>query len=168
MAPLIIGRPDQKGSTGQDNRRFVEGVLRIVRTGAPWRDLPAVFGERNTVFRRFSRWSDKGVWRRIVDAMSDDPDFEYLILDHQHAAGAKEGGLTIRPFPWLFSLRCAADAAWVSGGSRRHRSMIAGAILRLRFQCSCGSATWAVRDRGMAHGAGSKAGNSYVLKWYMQ
>lgn len=45
MAPLIIGRPDQKGSTGRDNRMFVEGVLWIVRTGAPWRDLPEAFGD---------------------------------------------------------------------------------------------------------------------------
>ena len=97
MAPLIIGRPDQKGSTGRDNRMFVEGVLWIVRTGAPWRDLPEAFGDWNSVFRRFSRWSIKGVWWRIFEAMSDDPDFEYLIVDstivrdHQHAAGAKKG-----------------------------------------------------------------------------
>jgi putative transposase len=55
------------------------------------------------VFRRFSRWSDQGVWHRIFQAMSDDPDFEYLIVDstiiraHQHAAGAKKGGLAIGP-----------------------------------------------------------------------
>ena len=97
MAPLIIGRPDQKGSTGRNNRMFVEGVLWIVRTGSPWRDLPEVFGDWNSVFRRFSRWSIKGVWRRIFEAVSDDPDFEYLIVDstivraHQHAAGAKKG-----------------------------------------------------------------------------
>ncbi|RWO24871.1 MAG: IS5 family transposase [Mesorhizobium sp.] len=97
MAPLIIGRPDQKGSTGRDNRMFVEAVLWIVRTGSPWRDLPDVFGDWNSVFRRFSRWSSKGVWWRIFEAMSDDPDFEYLIIDstivraHQHAAGAKKG-----------------------------------------------------------------------------
>ena len=102
MAPLIIGRPDQKGSTGRDNRMFVEGVLWIVRTGSPWRDLPEAFGDWNSVFRRFSRWSIKGVWWRIFEAMSDDPDFEYLIVDstivraHQHAAGAKKGGLKIR------------------------------------------------------------------------
>ena len=98
MAPLIIGRPDQKGSTGRDNRMFVEAVLWIVRTGSPWRDLPEVFGDWNSVFRRFSRWSRKGVWWRIFEAMSDDPDFEYLIVDstvvraHQHAAGAKKRG----------------------------------------------------------------------------
>src|SRR5213596_495780 len=81
IAPLIIGRPDQKGSTGRDNRMFVEGVLWIVRTGSPWRDLPEVFGYWNSAFRRFSRWSAKGVWHRIFAAMADDPDFEYLILD---------------------------------------------------------------------------------------
>ena len=99
MGALIIGRPDQSGSTGRDNRLLVEGVLWIVRTGSPWRDLPDVFGDGNGVFRRFSRWSRKGVWWRIFEAMSDDPDFEYLIVDstvvraHQHAAGAKKGGL---------------------------------------------------------------------------
>ena len=86
MAPLIIGRPDQKGSTGRDNRMFVEGVLWVVRTGSPWRDLPEAFGEWNSVFRRFSRWSAKGVWRRIFEVMSDDQDFEYLIVD-QHRLG---------------------------------------------------------------------------------
>ena len=101
MSGLIIGRPDQRGSTGRNNRMFVEGVLWIVRTGSPWRDLPEAFGEWNSVFRRFSRWSRKGVWQGIFTAMSNDPDFEYLIIDstivraHQHASGAK-GGLKIK------------------------------------------------------------------------
>jgi putative transposase len=101
MSGLIIGRPDQRGSTGRNNRLFVEGVLWIVRTGSPWRDLPEAFGEWNGVFRRFSRWSRKGVWQGIFEAMSNDPDFEYLIIDstivraHQHASGAK-GGLKIK------------------------------------------------------------------------
>ena len=103
VAPQIIGDERTRGTSGRDNRMFVEGVLWIVRTGAPWRDLPEVFGEWNSVFRRFSRWSQKGVWHRIFEAMSDDADFEYLIVDstiiraHQHAAGAKKGGLKIRP-----------------------------------------------------------------------
>jgi len=72
------------------------GVLGIVRTGAPWRDFPEVFGDWNSVFRRLSRWGEMGVWRPIFEAMSDNPDFEYLILDsiiiraHQPAAGAKK------------------------------------------------------------------------------
>jgi transposase len=98
----IIGSPCTRGSTGRDNRMFVEGVLWVVRTGAPWRDLPEVFGNWNSAFRRFSRWSAKGIWHRIFAAIADDLDFEYLILDstivraHQHAAGAKKG-LRIRP-----------------------------------------------------------------------
>ena len=102
MAGLVLARPEAPGSTGRDNRMFVEGVLWVVRTGAPWRDLPEVFGNWNSAFRRFSRWAAKGVWHRIFAAMSDDPDFEYLILDstvvraHQHAAGGK-GGLPLRP-----------------------------------------------------------------------
>ena len=102
ISGLILGRPEAPGSTGRDNRMFVEGVLWIVRTGSPWRDLPEAFGEWNSVFRRFSRWSRKGVWQRVFEAVSDDPDFEYLIIDstivraHQHAGGAK-GGLAIRP-----------------------------------------------------------------------
>ncbi|SFK59317.1 Transposase [Methylocapsa palsarum] len=99
----IIGDDRTRGSSSRDNRMFVEAVLWIVRTGSPGRDLPEAFGEWNSVFRRFSRWSHKGVWQRIFAAMSDDPDFEYLIVDstivraHQHAAGAKKGGLKIRP-----------------------------------------------------------------------
>ena len=99
---LCIGKVGDPGVSGRDNRMFVEGVLWIARTGSPWRDLPAPFGLWNSVFQRFSRWSREGVWHRIFAALSDDPDFEYLILDstivraHQHATGAK-GGLKIRP-----------------------------------------------------------------------
>lgn len=102
MSGLIAGRPETPGSTGRDNRLFVEAVLWIVRTGAPWRDLPEAFGHWNSAFRRFSRWAANGVWERVFAAVSDDPDFEYLIVDstivraHQHAAGAK-GGLRLRP-----------------------------------------------------------------------
>ena len=99
---LVAGKPSDRGSTGRDNRMFVEGVLWIARTGSPWRDLPAAFGNWNSVFQRFRRWGHNRVWYRIFAGLSDDPDFEYLIIDstivraHQHATGAK-GGLKIRP-----------------------------------------------------------------------
>ena len=102
LSAHIIGTERTRGSSGRDNRLFVEAVLRVVRTGSPWHDLPDVFGSWNSAFRRFSRWSRKGIWWQIFAAMSDDPDFEYLIVDstiiraHQHAAGGKSG-LKIRP-----------------------------------------------------------------------
>ncbi len=99
---LCAGKASDPGVTGSDNRMFVEGVLWIARTGAPWRDLPPAFGAWNSVFTRFNRWNRGRVWHRMFAALSDDPDFEYAIIDstivraHQHAAGAK-GGLKIRP-----------------------------------------------------------------------
>jgi putative transposase len=99
---LCVGKVEDPGGTGADNRMFVEAVLWIARTGSPWRDLPPAFGKWNSIFVRFNRWSAGGVWQRIFAALSDDADFEYLIVDstivraHQHATGAK-GGLKIRP-----------------------------------------------------------------------
>ena len=80
-------------ATAQDNRLFVDAVLWIAKTGAPWRDLPERFGKWNSVWRRFDRWARKGVWRKVFEALQD-PDLEWMILDstvvraHQHAAGA--------------------------------------------------------------------------------
>ena len=95
---LLPGRPGQKGWTAKDNRLFINAVLWIAKTGAPWRDLPERFGLRNSVWKRFDRWSLKGVWRQIFEALQE-PDLRYLILDstvvraHQHAAGKKGGKL---------------------------------------------------------------------------
>ena len=94
---LCPGKEGDKGRRGEDNRRFVDGVLWIARTGAPWRDLPEEFGCWNTVFQRFRRWAKKGVWERIFNELRENPNCEYLIIDativraHQHAAGAKKG-----------------------------------------------------------------------------
>jgi putative transposase len=103
IAPHSIGGERTRGSSGRDNRLFVEAVLWLVRTGGgPWRDFPEDFGPWNSVFRRFSRWSRKGVWWRILEALSDDPDFAYLIV-HYHSPrpptrfGGEKGGLKIRP-----------------------------------------------------------------------
>lgn len=100
MAPHLPGKPGDPGRSGVDNRLFVEAVLWLARTGSPWRDLPCSFGNWNSVFIRFSRWSKDGVWDRLFTAMADDPDFEYIMIDstivraHQHAAG-KKGGLKL-------------------------------------------------------------------------
>jgi putative transposase len=94
---LVPGKEGDKGRHGEDNRRFVDAVLWIARAGAPWRDLPQEFGNWNSVFQRFRRWAKKGAWERVFNALVENPDFEYLIIDstivraHQHAAGAKGG-----------------------------------------------------------------------------
>ena len=102
IAPELPGKVGDPGATARDNRLFVEAVLWIARTGAPWRDLPQEFGNWFTVYTRFWRWAQKGVWERVFKVLSDDPDFEYVLLDathvrvHQHGTGAK-GGLASRP-----------------------------------------------------------------------
>ena len=102
MAPLLLGKTGDPGRSGEDNRLFVEAVLWLVRAGAPWRDLPPRFGKWGTVWKRFRRWAEKGVFERIFEALSGEPDFEYALIDgtivkvHRHGTGAR-GGLTIRP-----------------------------------------------------------------------
>ena len=81
---------------------FMEAVLWIARAGAPWHDLPEVFGNWNTVFKRFRHWVKRDVFKRIVDAVSVDPDMEYAMVDgtivkvHRHGQGAK-GELGAKP-----------------------------------------------------------------------
>ena len=101
IAPVVPGKPGDPGRHGENNRLFVEAVLWLGRTGAPWRDLPAEFGRWNSIYRRFWRWAKRGVWSRILEKVIEDPDLEHLIIDativraHQHAAGGK-GGCKIR------------------------------------------------------------------------
>lgn len=120
---LLPGQPGDPGVTvsEEDNRLFVNAVFWIAKTGAPWRDLPERFGNWNSVFQRFNRWAQKGVWQRIAEVLSEDADLEWLLVDsttvraHQHAAGkkgdkktklsdeAEEGSApkpTLRSMPW--------------------------------------------------------------------
>jgi transposase len=100
IARLVPGKVGDPGRSGADNRLFVEAVLWIVRVGAPWRDLPQDFGKWNSVFQRFRRWVQSGVFDQLFEALSADADFEYVIVDgtivrvHQHGSGARGGTRT--------------------------------------------------------------------------
>lgn len=94
---LLPGRRGHVGVTARDNRLFVEAVLYRYRAGIPWRDLPERFGDFRVIHLRHTRWSKSGVWRRVFEALSQEADNEYAMIDstivraHQHSAGAKGG-----------------------------------------------------------------------------
>jgi transposase len=97
---LLPGKPGDPGATAKDNRLFLDAVLWIARTGAPWADLPARFGPFDTAYQRFNRWAKSGVWARLMEALGGDADLESLLVDstvvraHQHAAGARKKAAT--------------------------------------------------------------------------
>jgi transposase len=98
------GRKGRRGPRS-DGRRFFDAVLWLARSGGRWRDLPERFGRYQTVKRRYYRWIEQGVFDRIFEAVSDEPDLEWLAIDatviraQAQAAGArvKRGALKPRP-----------------------------------------------------------------------
>jgi len=91
-------RQDPNAYVGNETncRRFVEAVKWMSRSGAQWRLLPGEFGNWNSVFKRFRRWCENGVWERMLAHFADDPDMEHGMIDstiiraHACAAGAEK------------------------------------------------------------------------------
>ena len=102
LRPLL---PPQKPRTGRpnlDHRQVINGILWILRTGAPWRDLPERYGKWTTVSSRFYRWRKAGIWERVLAQLQAEGDVQgeldwevhfvdgSIVRAHQHAAGAKK------------------------------------------------------------------------------
>lgn len=86
------------------NREALEGILHILRTGTPWRDLPPAYGHWHTIYMRWQRWIERGVWGDILQLLKrlKGVELKIVFLDstvvraHQHAAGAAKKKV-IRP-----------------------------------------------------------------------
>mgnify|MGYP000849348203 CR=1 FL=1 len=92
LEPRLPGRVGEWGGIAEDNRRFVNAVLWILRTGSPWRDLPPDFGGWKNTHRRFCRWRDRGVWEQLLEVLIDEPDFEWLMVGTDPAGHRDDGG----------------------------------------------------------------------------
>ena len=103
LQPLLPPQKPKTGRPAKDHRIIIDGIRWIIRTGAPWRDLPERFGPWRTVASRFYRWRKTGLWDRLFAAVQEKADAAgrvdwtvhfvdgTIIRAHQHAAGAKRG-----------------------------------------------------------------------------
>ena len=95
IEPLL---PKQgRGPKRKDDRTVLNGIFYILRTGAPWRDLPSRYGPRTTIYNRYVRWGERGVWKGIFDTLADECEDSLVFIDasiikaHRAASGSKRG-----------------------------------------------------------------------------
>jgi transposase len=103
LAPLLPPQRPDTGRPAHDHRTVLNGILWVLRSGAPWRDLPDAYGRWQTAYSRFRRWQATGVWDEILIALQAETAHDGQLDDslaaidgtniraHQHAAGAKKG-----------------------------------------------------------------------------
>ena len=99
IGPLLPAERGRWARPAQDNRRFLEGMLWIARTGSQWRQLPDEYGKWNSVFRRFRRWTELGVFDALVESLSELVERERsadmvdttIVRAHHCAVGLKRG-----------------------------------------------------------------------------
>lgn len=67
ICPLLP--TNQPGARRTDDRRIISGIVHVLKVGCRWQDCPAVYGPPTTVYNRFHRWSARGIWRRLFEAV---------------------------------------------------------------------------------------------------
>jgi transposase len=89
---------DTRGKERVDDRRVISGIVHVLKSGCRWVDAPAAYGPRKTLYNRFVRWTDKGIWQNIFHALAAEggPPAQVLIDSsavkaHRCAAGGKGG-----------------------------------------------------------------------------
>jgi len=95
IEPLLPNKP--RGVARVDDRRVINAIFFILRTGSPWRDLPERYGPYTTAYNRYNRWSKAGIWLKIFQTLAAKSPASMALIDssiiraHQHAAGGKKG-----------------------------------------------------------------------------
>jgi transposase len=98
VRPVLPSASKKGGRPANPDRPMVEAMIWILRTGAPWRDLPSAYGPWQSVYTRFSRWSAAGVLASLFETLARERDTEGYLIDasivraHQDASGAAKKG----------------------------------------------------------------------------
>ena len=94
---------NSRGVKRVDDRRVINGIFYVLRTGIPWRDLPDQYGPYTTIYNRFNRWTYAGIWDRVMEAVADAHNVDTVMVDgtsvrvHHSAATLKK---TTRVVAW--------------------------------------------------------------------
>ena len=150
ISPLLPPQRPRTGRPARDHRAVVSAILWVLRTGAPWRDVPERFGPWSTAWNRFRRWTAAGVWPRVLTALQRAADLAgrldwrthfvdgAVVRAHQHAAGVVGGqerealGRSRGGFSTKVHLRAEGGGkplTFVVSGGERHESGYVGALL---------------------------------------
>ena len=99
VGALLPSERGRKARPAHDNRRFLNGMLHVLRVGCPWRDMHERYGKWNSIYVRFRRCAEQGVWDAMLDTLVElglTDDWQHMIdstivRSHSQAAGAKGG-----------------------------------------------------------------------------